>query len=74
MREIISLLVLCGFLVACSREPQSQTAPSPVVKPVAPFKLVAGITDIMRHEIDPSADALWDSVGTYVDKKGTERG
>jgi hypothetical protein len=25
----------------------------------------------MKYEVDPSADALWDAVGTYVDKHGT---
>jgi hypothetical protein len=46
--------------------------PAAAAPPDIPFKLTGGITDIMRYEIDPSADALWDSVGTYVDKHGTE--
>lgn len=25
----------------------------------------------MKYEVDPNADALWDAVGTYVDKHGT---
>jgi hypothetical protein len=67
------LAFLCGTIVACTQSPQPQAAaPPPAVKPAIPFKLVAGIAEIMRYEVDPSADALWDSVGTYVDKKGTE--
>jgi hypothetical protein len=71
--NILWLAPLCGMMIACTQSPQLQAAaPPPAVKPVIPFRLSAGITDIMRYEVDPSADALWDSVGTYVDKKGTE--
>jgi hypothetical protein len=71
--NILWLALLCGTMIACTQNPQPQAAAPPAaVKPEIPFKLAAGITDIMRYEVDPSADALWDSVGTYVDKKGTE--
>jgi hypothetical protein len=67
------LLALSACIVACGRGPEPVAAtPAPAAKPAIPFKLTAGITDLMRYEIDPSADALWDSVGTYVDKHGTE--
>jgi hypothetical protein len=36
------------------------------------LKPVAGISDIMASEVDPSADALWESVGTVVTKSGTK--
>jgi hypothetical protein len=74
INKALSLALLCGTIAACTQSPSPQAlaAPSPAPQPAIPFKLVAGITDIMRYEVDPSADALWDSVGTYVDKKGTE--
>jgi hypothetical protein len=71
--KILRLVLVCAPILACAPSPPPpQAAPPPAVKPAVPVKLVAGITDIMRYEVDPSADALWDSVGTYVDKKGTE--
>jgi hypothetical protein len=70
----LTLALLSGTIAACTQNPAPQAiaAPTLAAKSAIPFKLVAGITDIMRYEVDPSADALWDSVGTYVDKKGTE--
>jgi hypothetical protein len=67
---------LAGFLLAgisaCSPTPPPAAPPPPAPPAVAaPFALTAGITDIMKYLVDPSADALWESVGTYVDKRGT---
>ncbi|HXC22659.1 MAG TPA: hypothetical protein VNV13_14330 [Steroidobacteraceae bacterium] len=36
------------------------------------LKPVAGISDIMANEVDPAADALWESVGTVVTRSGTK--
>lgn len=70
--NIWGLLLLFGLIGACGHAPPPASAPPAQPKAEIPLKLSAGITDIMRYEVDPSADALWDSVGTYVDKKGIE--
>jgi hypothetical protein len=51
---------------AVAPAPPAMTVPSTMLKPVA------GISDIMATEVDPSADALWDSVGTVVTRSGTK--
>jgi hypothetical protein len=60
----IALLSLLLGMGAC--QPQS-TAPS-----AQPFKATASIQEIMTSIVDPSADAIWDAVGTTVSAKGTE--
>ncbi|MGC3982863.1 MAG: hypothetical protein QM808_16555 [Steroidobacteraceae bacterium] len=52
-------------LTACSPKPAAAV-------PQSPFQLTATIQDIMHHEVDPSADFLWDAVGTTVTSKGEE--
>ena len=70
-----------GLLGGCQEKvaPHEAQAP-PTVPPAAPaaskspsaLKPVAGISDIMAVEVDPAADALWDSVGTVVSRSGTK--
>jgi len=43
-------------------------SPSPTA---SPFKITASIAELMDSVIDPSADSLWDAVGTTVTTKGT---
>ena len=50
-------------LSACSRAPQ-QASPA--------FKPAASIQDLMTAIVDPSADALWESVSTETSDRGTE--
>jgi hypothetical protein len=45
---------------------------APAVPPQPPFRLVASIQDLMEGQIDPSPDALWDSVAFIASKTGTE--
>jgi hypothetical protein len=47
------------------------TAPAMIESPTL-LKPVAGISDIMAIEVDPSADALWGAVGTVVTRSGTK--
>lgn len=63
----LSLLSACQKPAAPTPE---MATPPPAVQP--PFKLAAGIKDIMKYEIDPAADTLWESVGKFVSKQGTE--
>jgi len=53
--------------VAAAPEP-----PAPPAPPPAPaLQIVASIQELMDAVIDPSADALWDSVSVTTTKKGT---
>ena len=40
------------------------------IHPHSELRPVVGIRDIMKYEVDPSADALWDSVSSTVDAAG----
>lgn len=75
--------VLVGALLgtgACSRKeapvPAVHGQPAVRVQPGAQaqprFRLVATIQDLMEGQIDPSADALWDSVAYIATEAGTE--
>jgi hypothetical protein len=86
MRKSITVAALMaaastGVLIGC----QEKVAPTEVAAPAAArpaaaavtvlptiLKPVAGISDIMAAEVDPSADALWESVGTVVTQSGTK--
>jgi hypothetical protein len=46
--------------------------PAAVATAEPPLKLVASIQDIMATMVDPSADALWASVGSTVTAEGTK--
>ena len=50
----------------CSKQPPAPANHS------SPFRLTATIQEIMDSEVDPSADFIWDSVGSIVTKEGTE--
>lgn len=77
------LVLLCSILVAyaglsgCQKSevtaavpapPAAAPAPSP---PPPPFQIMASIQELMDAIIDPSADALWDSVSITTTQKGT---
>lgn len=58
------LVSLCvALLTACDKK---NTAPAPAPQPVA------SIQEIMQAIVDPSADALWESVSTTVSAAGIE--
>jgi cytochrome c556 len=61
--------VLLGVVLgagACSRK----EAPAAQAQPT--FRLIATIQDLMEGQIDPSADALWDSVAYIATEAGIE--
>jgi hypothetical protein len=77
-------LILCGVvfvvsgLAACQKNgetaaiPTVAPAPAPTAAPPPPsYQLVASIQELMEAVIDPSADALWDSVSIIETAKGT---
>src|SRR5712671_7965610 len=53
-----------ALLAGCSQQDQSPAAPQPASPPQ--FKPVASIQELMTGLIDPSADGVWDVVGTTV--------
>jgi len=70
-----------GVLIACQEKVAPQEAAAPATAAAAApaatgsatmLKPVAGISDIMAIEVDPSADALWESVGTVVTRSGAK--
>ncbi|HEY0065655.1 MAG TPA: hypothetical protein VGC21_26300 [Telluria sp.] len=54
------------ILAACTRAPE-QASPAK-----APFNAAASIQDLMVSIVDPSADALWESVSSETSAKGIE--
>lgn len=77
MRSALTLtssLVLCLFgFAACQKNDVAAVVPSqaPAAEP-PPFQITASIQELMDAIIDPSADALWDSVSITNTLKGTE--
>jgi hypothetical protein len=66
MKSCLRVLAMAAVWLAiggCGRQ-----APTPS----SPFRLTASIQDIMLSEVDPAADALWDSVSTTYTSKGTD--
>jgi hypothetical protein len=73
-----SLAALLG-LTACQKSEVTAAVPAPApssapvspTPPAPPFVIKASIQELMDAVIDPSADALWDSVSITQTKKGT---
>src|SRR6188474_1134566 len=63
------VLVMC-FAVSCSAPKAAETA-APAAGDATPGpQIVATIKDIMDSMVDPSADYIWESIGTEVSAKG----
>ena len=79
---VYSILVAFVGLNGCQKSdvtaagPAPGTAPAPVAAPAQspsappPFQITASIQELMDAVIDPSADALWDSVSITTTAKG----
>jgi hypothetical protein len=72
-----SVLVVLSGLAACQKNdvtaaaPAVATAPAPAAPAAPPYQVMASIQELMDAVIDPSADALWDSVSIIETVKGT---
>jgi hypothetical protein len=64
LATILALAALAGC--------QKPAAPSAIEPHAPPFKVTATIQDLMKSQVDPSADALWASVSTVVTAEGTQ--
>jgi hypothetical protein len=70
MKTRLAWVPLCAILsVACSREPPAPAAPTAAPPP---FHTTLTTQQLMGWIIDPTADVIWNSVGTTVSEKGTE--
>lgn len=75
-----SILVLYCGLGGCQKSDTTPAvaasaaaapAPAPAAPTTQPIQIVASIQELMDAVIDPSADALWDSVSITTTTKGT---
>jgi hypothetical protein len=57
-----------SLLSGCNQSPPVTPA---TVASTPPFKVHASVQELMEAIVDPSADGVWDSVGTVVTKTGT---
>ena len=69
---LISSLVLAICLTASCSAPKADTAApaAPAADATPGPKVISTIKDIMDSMVDPSADYIWESVGTEVSAKG----
>lgn len=76
MRPLFLALAVC--LAGCSArtqttQPVAATGASlPAASATQPFVLTATIKELMDSTVDPSADAVWDSVAIIYSKKGAD--
>jgi len=69
MKILYVPVILAGMLLGSSACSRQAAAPAPHQDP--PFHLTATIRELMDAEVDPSADALWESVAFISSKSGT---
>ena len=68
----MTVLALTLLLTACQPKAESPApAPAPAPAPVAQVPS-ATLQELMLAFVDPSADAIWESVSTTITKKGVE--
>jgi hypothetical protein len=80
VRRLVIAMTAGAVLAACQQDVAPRAAAPASAATVAPstvdtptvYRPVAGIQDLMAYEIDPSADALWDSVSIVTSKAGTQ--
>jgi hypothetical protein len=78
---VCSILAAVSAIAGCQKSEVTAAAPTPVAAtapdvaptptPPQPWQIVASVQELMDAVIDPSADALWDSVSITTTMKGT---
>ena len=69
---VIALLLTvsgCGQVTPASPITQETAMATPAASPLRP---IASVQEIMEALVDPSADAVWDAVGTSITENGVE--
>jgi hypothetical protein len=64
--------VMLGAAACSPKAPERQVAAAQTQAPVPQYRLTATVHDLMEGLIDPSADALWDSVAYIANASGIE--
>lgn len=70
LAKVLTFVVIAGVLGACGKAEPPATAVA--TAEAGPIKLTAGIQDIMKDLIEPSAEFLWESVSTTETLSGVE--
>ncbi|MBL4582498.1 MAG: hypothetical protein JKY29_11815 [Gammaproteobacteria bacterium] len=69
LRKTTLILLVGGFLVACSAPEETQTSTT-TDEPA--YNTSLNVTDIMNLVLEPASDILWDSGGWILDASGYE--
>jgi len=69
---VLSLLASLPVFAACQKSSAPASADPAPAPASSPLEVTATIQDLMKYEVDPAADALWESVSTNVTAAGTE--
>ena len=67
--KFLATLLVVTLLSACDKPASPESAPA---ADGSPFKLTAGIQDIMADMVEPSAEFIWESVSSTVTAEGVE--
>jgi hypothetical protein len=68
MNRLIGLAAVMALAAGCSSKP-AETSPA-AGEPA--FRTTGTIKDLMDSVVDPSADVLWDSVSTTINRQGVQ--
>lgn len=71
MRRTTGIPLCAILLTACSGSTSAPPATAPTAD-APPFHTTLTTQQLMLWIIDPTADEIWDSVGTFITEKGTE--
>jgi hypothetical protein len=69
--ELIACTAMSVAMLLLSGCNQAPPVAQSTALPASPFKVHASVQELMEAIVDPSADAVWDSVGTVVTKAGS---
>jgi hypothetical protein len=65
---IYASLAFIVLISSCARQSETHSTEAPL----SSLKVTASIQELMQSIVDPSADGVWDAVGTTLTRKGSE--
>lgn len=68
----LSAIAFVALCVAACNEHSTENVASAAPAPVPQFHLQASVQELMHDLVDPSADGVWDAVGTTITAKGID--